>query len=54
MSGPETSLNNKLISILCADLTDVMGYSERDRYKVRLELIGLEAEANAKVFAVLK
>ena len=51
MAGPETSLKDKLLFILlCADLIDVIGYSEGDKYKIRLalhwELIALEAEDN--------
>lgn len=59
MSELETSLKVKLrFILLCADVNDVIGYSESDKYEIRLalhwELIGLEAEDNTKVHAVLK
>lgn len=49
MSGLETSLKEKLLFIfLCTDLSDAIGYSESDKYKIRFalhwELIWLEAE----------
>lgn len=49
MSGPETNSKDKLLFILlCADFIDVIGYSESDKYKIRLalhwELIASEAE----------